>query len=126
MDKKKPVILIVDDNENNSLLLEIQILELNSNIEIIHAIDGDYAVDICKSRADIDLVLMDINMPNMNGYDATKLIKDVYPDLPIVYQTAYAFKDSFLEAASSGGSNFITKPIDSDTLDLVLSRYLKN
>jgi len=123
-EKKKSTILIVEDDENSFLLLKYHIQDLNDRIEVLHALDGDVAVEICNTNPDIDLVLMDINMPNLNGHEATKLISKKRPDLPIIYQTAYSFEDNFLEAASSGGSNYLTKPIDIDTLGLVLSRYL--
>ena len=123
-DKKRSTILIVEDDDSNFLLLKINLLELNDRLEILHALDGKIAVEMCKTNPEIDLVLMDINMPIMNGHEASKLISKVRPDLPIVYQTAYTFEDNFLEAAASGGSNFITKPIDVETLGFVLSRYL--
>ncbi len=122
--EKKSTILIVEDDENSFLLLKYHILDLNEKITILHALDGNIAVEICKTNSDIDLVLMDINMPVMSGHEATKLIREIHPDLPIVYQTAYSFEDNFLEAANSGGSNYLTKPIDIDTLGLVISRYL--
>jgi len=124
IEERKSTVLIVEDDESNFLLLKLHILELNDNIKILHALDGDIGVEMVKEHPEIDLVLMDINMPVMDGHEATKLISEIRPHLPIVYQTAYTFEDNFLEAATSGGSNFITKPIDIDTLSLVLSRYL--
>jgi len=123
-ESKKSTILIVEDDESSFLLLKYHIQDLNDKIEVLHALDGEIAVDICNTNPNINLVLMDINMPKMDGHEATRLISKKRPDLPIIYQTAYTFEDNFLEAASSGGSNFLTKPIDIDTLGLVIARYL--
>ena len=121
---KEKTILIVEDNENNFLLLKIQILSINSNIKVLRAANGKISVEMCKENSEIDLIFMDIRMPIMDGHEATEIISEILPEVPIIYQTAYDFKDNFVEAGKSGGSNYITKPIDLETVNLVLDRYL--
>ena len=79
---------------------------------------------MCKEHPEIDLIFMDIKMPRMDGHEATKIISKLIPEVPIIYQTAYDFKDNFVEAGKSGGSNYVTKPIDLETVNMVLDRYL--
>lgn len=85
------------------------------NIKIIRAIDGLEAVEICKTHS-IDLVLMDIKMPNLDGYQATLLIKEFLPDLPIIAQTAYSTDIDRNKALESGCSDYISKPIRKELL----------
>jgi PAS domain S-box-containing protein len=111
--KNIPTILVAEDEEINFFLIK-EILQ-QQNINIIHAKNGQEAVDICKEVEKIDIVLMDIKMPILDGYQATIIIKGLRPHLPIIAQTAYAlvseiiqFKDVF--------DDYITKPIEKDSL----------
>ena len=117
-------VLIAEDEEINYLLLQA-ILEdtLNFNCQILHAKDGLEAVDFCESNPDIALILMDIKMPNMNGYDATIKIKALHPDIPIVAQTAYSTIADKQEALAAGCDYFISKPIDKDVLTKIIDEY---
>jgi CheY-like chemotaxis protein len=64
--------------------------KINLDCIIIHAKDGEEAVSICNTQPEIDVVLMDLKMPNMNGFEALKLIKEERPKLPIIAQTAFS------------------------------------
>ena len=102
-------ILAAEDEDTNYWLLE-KILS-DSGITIIRAQNGIEAVKLCKSNPNIDLVLMDIKMPEMDGYEATAKIKKVRPELPVIAQTAYITEADRKRAIACGCSDFITKPI---------------
>lgn len=102
-------ILAVEDEETNYLLLKKILSE--SGIKLIRARNGIEAVELSKSNPYIDLVLMDIKMPEMDGYEATAKIKEIRPDLPVIAQTAYITEADRKRAIACGCSDFITKPI---------------
>lgn len=123
--KSKFTILVVEDEEVNYFFIEILLIEkLKLNCDIIHAINGKEAVEICKNNAKIDIVLMDINMPIMNGHEATTKIKEFLPNLPIIAQTAYSTVEDKEKAKIAGCDDFITKPIDKNLFNTMVSRYL--
>ncbi|MBN1251479.1 MAG: PAS domain S-box protein, partial [Bacteroidales bacterium] len=122
---KQYIVLIVEDEEVNCLYIETLLENINPNIKTIHAINGEEAVEICKINNEIDIVLMDIKMPKMNGYQATKLIKEFKPDLPIIAQTAYSTSEDKAHAFSVGFDEFITKPISEESLKKILDLFLK-
>jgi CheY-like chemotaxis protein len=103
------LVLIVEDDEVNALFLETVLLK--SNINTIRAVNGIEAVEICAVNNDINLVLMDIKLPLMNGYEATRRIKKTKPDLPIIAQTAYAMNEDREKAIEAGCDGYISKPI---------------
>ena len=94
------------------------------NCKVIHAINGEKAVEACKENKAIDLVLMDLKMPIMNGYKATKQIKEFRPSLPIIAQTAYSTPEEKKQANLAGCDDFISKPISMETIELILDKYL--
>ena len=117
---------MVEDEEINYLFVEILLTEkIDLKCNVLHAKDGKEAIEICKNNLNIDLVLMDINMPIMNGYEATKQIKEVFPNLPIVAQTAYSTPEDKEKVLTAGCNDFITKPIAKEVLNTMLNNYLK-
>ena len=120
--KSLKTILIAEDDDSNFMLLEIMLKD--SNYNIIRAINGIEAVEICQSNDDIVLVLMDIKMPEMNGYEATKRIKQFKPDLPIIAQTSYSNPADIKNAMESGCSDCIGKPINKITITSKIKEYL--
>jgi len=120
LDFSKKIILIVEDDEISYSLLEA-LLKLKG-MKCIGVKNGKEAVEYCQRPNQIDLILMDIKMPEMNGYEATIRIKKIRPELPIIAQTAYAIpgdEDKILEA---GCDYCITKPIIKEELyDKVLA-----
>jgi PAS domain S-box-containing protein len=112
--KKQKTILIVEDEISNYLLLEAYLSD--SNLNILKAENGVEAVTACLSNPEIDLVLMDIKLPEMNGYEATKQIKRFRPSLPVIAQTAYASETDKNKAYASGCTDFISKPFNQDVL----------
>ncbi|NWJ49989.1 MAG: response regulator [Bacteroidetes bacterium] len=96
-----------------------------SDITVIHVENGAQAVEKVKTTPDIDLIMMDIRMPVMDGIEATKLIKQIRPDLPIIAQTAYAFEDEKNKILSIGCDEYLAKPLEYDKLNALLSKYLQ-
>lgn len=121
--KLKYVILIVDDNKDNR---DIAKLFLRSDLyDFLECANGEEAVSAALAYK-IDLILMDIRMPVMNGYEATQKIREHDLDVPIVFCTANDSQEALEKAMSSGGNEFITKPIIRDKLVDVMSRILGN
>lgn len=122
MDLQGKNVLVVEDVDSNFDLLKIILESLGMNV--IRAIEGHRAIQICEETEQLDLVLMDIQLPGMNGYEATRLIKQIRPQLPVIAQTAFAMtneKDACLEAGCDG---YIAKPIKSQLLIPVLQQIL--
>jgi PAS domain S-box-containing protein len=115
-------ILIAEDEANNFLLLN-EILSENQ-IAVLHAWNGQEAVDLVKANNAINLVLMDIKMPIMNGFEAMHLIKAQNPGLPVIAVSAYAMAEDRENAIREGFDNFISKPIKPENLLKILKKYL--
>ena len=122
----QPIILIAEDEEVNYLYVETLIKDvLKLDYNVIHAKNGQEAVEMCRKYSTIELVLMDLKMPIMNGYEALKEIKKIRPDLTIVAQTAYSTTDVKNDVSSTGFDDFISKPINSDIFAKIIEIYLK-
>lgn len=102
-------ILIAEDEYANFLYLKAIIG--NGNVTILHAVNGQEAIDLCRSKTAIDMILMDIKMPVMDGHTAAKMIKEFRPDIPIIAQTAYAMESEKHQFADVF-DDYIIKPID--------------
>lgn len=102
-------ILIADDEYHSYLFLK-EVLS-KTGVEILYARNGQEALQICLSPSRIDLVLMDMKMPVMDGKEATRQIKSMHPSLPVIAQTAYASYEDKLMAQDAGCDDFIAKPI---------------
>jgi hypothetical protein len=113
-------ILIAEDDDNNFYLMKELLSEMN--LRIIRASNGIEAVNAFKKGEKIDLVLMDIKMPLMDGYEATKKILEEKPDARILAQTAYA--DDEVKAIESGCMGFISKPFIKDRFVSLVKEYL--
>jgi len=107
-------VLVVEDDESSFEFLKV-VLKKTAQF-ILWAQNGEEAVTLCKNDPDIDIVLMDINMPVMNGYDATKAIKAFRPTLPIIAQTAYAIAGDREKSIEVGCDEYISKPIKREEL----------
>jgi PAS domain S-box-containing protein len=113
-------VLIAEDDDNNFYLMKELLSDLN--LKIIRASNGMEAVDAFKKGQKIDLVLMDIKMPLMDGYEATRQILEEKPDARILAQTAYA--DDEIKAIESGCMGFISKPFVKDRFVSLVREYL--
>lgn len=116
------LILIAEDDNINFLLF--QKMMQHKNYEIIRAINGREAVEICLGNPNIDLVLMDIKMPIMTGFEAIEQIQPMRPNLPIIAQTAYSSSEDKAKIEEAGFTDYITKPLDRERLFELLTKYL--
>jgi len=121
-EKTYPNILIAEDVESNFLYLKAVLSKLNATI--YWAKNGIEAVEICENNS-IDLVFMDLQMPEMNGYEATEILKKKIPNLPIVAQTAFAMSDDREKALDAGCDDYLAKPIKSKDLLSVVEKFIK-
>lgn len=115
-------ILVAEDEENNFELTRVILSDYD--MEILHAWDGAQAVEMVKEHEDIALVLMDIKMPIMNGYEATRQIKSMKPTLPVIALTAYALPGDQERALENGCDDYMAKPISIPALLDKVKRYL--
>ena len=114
--------LIAEDEQSNFIYLKELLLE--TNINLIHASNGQEAIQLCQKNPNIDLILMDIKMPVLHGLDATKAIKKMRPDLPIIAQSAFAMETDIENATEAGCNDYISKPLKSEDLISLLEKYL--
>ena len=117
-DFNEKVILIVEDEESNYALLEA--LLIPTGAKLFHASTGKMALDIIDKQSNIDLVLMDIKLPDSSGYEITKRIREVHPTLPIIAQTAFVMTGDKEKALEAGCDAYVSKPIDLiELLDII-------
>ena len=117
------IILVAEDENSNFELVKAILLKTKASINWVK--NGKEAVDFCMQNKQIDLILMDIRMPEMNGYEATKKIKAIRPNLPIISLTAYALAEDREQSETSGCDDHISKPIKPSELMDKMSNYLK-
>jgi len=119
---KKLKIMVAEDDLTSYQHLSIVIDKFAK--EILHVTTGTEAVKTCKENPDIDVILMDIKMPKLNGYEATKKIREFNKDVIIVAQTAYALADDKEKAINIGCNAYISKPIIKDELVSLIQQYV--
>jgi hypothetical protein len=117
-------ILLAEDDENSRLLLRTLLEKEQTNVFI--ATNGLEAIEMVRKNPELDLVLMDLKMPRMDGYEATRQIKMIRPELPVLAQTAYAFEDERDLARQAGCDDYISKPIDSRILEEKIKNLLRD
>lgn len=117
-------ILIAEDEDTNFLYLSALLSRCHHIV--LRAINGQEAVDIVKGESNLDIVLMDIKMPVLNGYDALRQIKRLKPSLPVVAQTAYALSDDEQNIRSAGFDGYIAKPIMKNKLLAIIESFTKH
>lgn len=118
---KKLKILIVEDDEASELYLTRAVRTYGK--EILKARTGTQAVTVCLNTPDIDLVLMDIRLPEMSGYEATRKIRDFNRNVIIIAQTAYGLSGDREKAIGAGCNDYISKPIENDVLTSKILKY---
>ena len=117
-------ILIADDDEISKKLISVTIKDYCE--EVLEAATGSEAVKICHQNPDIDLILMDIQMPDLNGHEATRQIRQFNKEVTIIAQTAFGLYGDREKAVESGCDDYIAKPIKSDELLALIQKYLRN
>jgi two-component system cell cycle response regulator DivK len=115
-------VLIVEDIETSSRFFKAAIQATGASLET--AITGKEAVDKFKELPNVDLILMDIRMPEMDGLEATRIIKSIKPDVPIIVQTAFVLSGERVASFKSGCDDFMTKPIKLEVLLKTMKKYL--
>ena len=113
-------ILIAEDNDSNYILM---CYLLKKHYEIVRAINGRDAIEKVE-QGGIDLVLMDIKMPEMDGLEATKIIKKDKPDMPIIALTANAFESDRDQALAAGCDDFLSKPVNAEVCLATIAKYI--
>ncbi len=116
----KTVLIVEDDFYNAHYLKEIL---SKTGIRILQTEYGKEAIQIA-SEQDVDLILMDIRLPDLNGYEATRIIRQAEPEIKIIAQTAYAAQDERQKAIEAGCIDYISKPTKRELLITLISRYL--
>jgi CheY-like chemotaxis protein/two-component sensor histidine kinase len=122
LDFSGKTLLIAEDILENYNYMEI--LLKRTGAKVLHAEDGKQAITICRSRPEIDLILMDIQMPGMNGIEATREIRKFNTKVSIIGLTAYAYIEDKVHCIDAGCNDFLSKPIEREKLMDLLLRYL--
>ena len=115
-------ILVVEDEESSRFLFEKTLKKTKADVYFVN--NGLAAVNMVKVKPHIDLVLMDIRLPLMDGIAATSIIKEMHPKMTVIIQTAYEIIYAKDEAIKCGCDDFLSKPINSVTLLTLLDKYL--
>lgn len=118
---RKLKILIAEDDEVSEMLLDKTVKMFGK--EILKARTGVEAVEICRDNPDIELILMDIQMPIINGYEATKQIREFNTEVIIIAQTAYGLSGDREKAIYAGCNDYIAKPINKMELQMLIQKY---
>ena len=114
--EKSPIknlkVLIVEDDKISDLLILKLLKKISSNV--LHSETGIEAIETCRNNPDLDLVLMDIKMPDMNGYEATRQIRQFNKEIVVIAQTAFGLSGDREKAINAGCNDYISKPINKD------------
>lgn len=116
-------ILIGEDEMINYRLLEVILSK--TKVKLIRGSNGPETLQLFKENPQIDLILMDIKMPEMDGCDVTKEIRKLNTDVPIIAQTAYALEEEKTKSLEAGCNAYITKPINKKDLLCLIDSYLR-
>jgi signal transduction histidine kinase/CheY-like chemotaxis protein len=116
------IILVAEDENINFLVIE-KLLKL-FNFKILRAKNGTEAIEICKENKEIDMVLMDIKMPELDGHETFKKIREFNKKIPIIAQTAYSFPEEIEKIKKTGFTDFISKPIEKEKLFKLIKLHM--
>ena len=117
----KTILIVEDEYVNTQYLVE---LLTPTKALLLYAATAEEAIALCESNPEIDLVLMDIKLPDENGFTVTELIRKKRADLPIIAQTAYAFAEDRSRALKAGCNDYIAKPIRGCDLIALIHKYI--
>ena len=117
------LILVVEDDETNFKYIEAALKP--TKVKILHTISGNKAIELSLRNPTINLVLMDLRLPDINGLEATQSIKKMRDNLPIIAQTANAFREDRNRSIEAGCDDFIAKPFNETKLLSTINKYLK-
>jgi len=118
----KTILIVEDDKSNIAYFREIF---SKSNINLLFAEDGKSTKGFFINQIAVDLVLMDIRLPDINGFELTRYIKSINPKLPVIAQTAFTSQEDKSKSFDAGCDDFISKPINKKQLFRLVDKYLK-
>jgi len=118
----KIILIVEDDDISNEFFYEVL---KPTNVKLLFALNGEEAVQICRENPNIDIVLMDIQLPVMNGKEAADGIRKLNKDIIIIAQTAYAMASDRQKFLALGFDDYISKPINPGELISLIERYLQ-
>ena len=120
--KERPLILVAEDDESNFKLIKAII---NNRCDLLWARNGQEMLNLYEQHGEqADVLLMDLKMPLMDGLEATRIIRQSSPDIPIIVQTAYAFYEDQQQAMVAGATEVLVKPITLMALRNCLKKYV--
>jgi PAS domain S-box-containing protein len=119
---EEKTILIVEDEVYNHAYIEK--LLSGTDAKLLNAWDGKLAVELVKTHPEISMVIMDLKMPVMDGYESMQIIKKFRPELPVIAQTAYAYGHDSKRGIEAGFDNFLIKPVDSSLFMKTINSYI--
>ena len=119
----KCTVLVAEDEEINFFLLKVW---LQKTCAILHAKNGKEAIRLFKEHPEIDLIIMDIRMPYIDGIEATKIIRETNTTIPIIAHTAYAMNDEHTSIMEAGFNDILIKPSNKDSIIQMLKQYLSD
>jgi len=120
---EKKVVIVAEDDYVSFILLEV--LLAGYNFKLVNTYNGKQTIEALKKYPDAVLILMDLKMPVMDGYIATREIRKFNKDIPIIAQTAYALSGDSQKALDAGCNSYVTKPIKKEDLINIIDPYLK-
>jgi CheY-like chemotaxis protein len=115
-------IMIAEDDETSRNYISLIINDFSA--KILEARTGIETVELCRNTKDLNLILMDIRMPGLNGYEATRRIREFNKEVIIIAQTAYALSGDREKAIEAGCTDYIAKPIRKEELHSLINQYL--
>jgi CheY-like chemotaxis protein len=116
-------ILVGEDELINYRLLEVMLLK--TKVKLLHGNDGPQTLQLFMQNPDVDLILMDIKMPEMDGSEVTKEIRKLNPNVPIIAQTAYALEEEKIKSIEAGCNAYLTKPINKKDLLFLINSFFQ-
>lgn len=116
------LVLVAEDDMANFYLIK-ELLAATS-VKILHAWDGEETIKMFKSNPAVDLILMDIRMPKMDGYEAATEIRKFNQEVAIIAQTGYVFEEDKQKAKALGFDDYLCKPINEEDLITVIVRHI--
>ena len=122
IDWHEKTVLLAEDDDDNYLFME-ELLKM-THVNLIRAKNGRETIEIALNSDNIDLILMDVKMPLMSGYEAAQKIKQTKSYIPIIAQTAYAMEEDRKKAMDANCNDYISKPIEVNKLFILMSKYL--
>jgi CheY-like chemotaxis protein len=123
MNNKHIKILLAEDNKANQMFMKVIFKKLNIDFEIVD--NGEEVIKLLKQNKQFDIILMDINMPVLDGIEATKIVRDMKKDIPIIALTASVLKDEKDRYILVGMNDVLEKPLDIEKLKKVINQFLK-